>query len=370
MALRICMPLSQKDAGLIAANVDLFRALGGAPRHHLMLCPTRSVIPHAHQAAERLKAWAQSVEVIEWNDENYRTWPMAGNLMWQHCAEEIIKKFMRGDQTPWLYMEPDCTPLCEGWADKLEAEYALSGCKCMGTQMPSRVYTDKDKFTTARFIPGQSAENIPFMPSPAIFPADINTLTGGCWRMPRGDAWDKMLKFYWNRSLCITKLIQHQWRTINYREMDGKIICDDSTENIEQQYNEAGEVSNEAVFHHGCKDGSLARIIRGRCKALPSPPEPVVAIVQPKQTLPQAPAPAYGKVTYDQAGWSVVQGSLDRIAGQGQPTPVHAEPPKSEVPPLQFEPEEVSKFAELKQPPAPPKIKKKAGRPRKVPAIV
>jgi len=396
MPLRIVMPVSQKDINQLAANVDLFRALGGAPRHHVMLCPTRSVIPHAHQAAERMKAWAASVEVIEWNDENYHPQPLAGNLMWQHCAEEILKKLARGDQMPWFFMEADVTPLKEGWADSLERDYALSGCQCMGTRMPSRFITGKDAnnrptFTTAEYIEGQPV-NIPFMVGAAIYPADIHTLTQGTWRMPKGESWDKTLKFYWNRSLHVTGLIQHQWRTENFREVDGKIICDDSKANIEQQYKEAGELSATAVVHHGCKDGSLAKIIRSRCTELPSPPPPIEVIEQPRHQVPTQPAATAnrGAVKFDNAGWQVLQSSL-QMAGAQQPV---MEPQKSSVPPLVFEPQEAPKYQEPQADPSirqefrhaeseetspptqalpklePVVVKRKGGRPRKHPLPV
>lgn len=374
MPLRIVMPVSQRDVSQLAATVDLIRALGGVPRHHIMLLPTRSVISHAHQAAERLKAWAASVEVIEWNDENYHAQPLAGNLMWQHAVEENLKKFATGDRLPWFFMEGDVTPLAPGWADRMESEYSLSGCHCMGTTMPSRFYTGKDKdgkptFTTNEYIEGQP-QNIPFMVGAAIYPIDVHALTGGVWRAARGESWDKMLKFYWSRSLHVTRLIQHRWRTINYREENGQIICDDSPQNIEQAYKEAGTLSLDAVVHHGCKDGSLARIIRARCKDLPAPPALVQELPQPRQVIaPPSPIPTLanaGGVKFDPVGWNIVQNSL----AQQQQAPASVEPMRATVPALQFEPLEgppppESKAPEQAAPVKPVVAKRKAGRPKK-----
>lgn len=354
MPLRLVMPVSQRDVNQLAANVDLIRALGGVPRHHIMLLPTRSVIPHAYQAAERLKAWAASVEVIEWGEENYNTQPLAGNMMWQHAVEENLKKYALGERIPWFFMEADCTPLCEGWADKMESEYGLSGCFFMGTQMDSRFITGKDKdgkltFTTKRYIEGQP-ENIPFMIGSSIYPIDVHVATQGVWRMPRGEAWDKMLRYYWNRSLHVTRLIQGQFRTINFREVDGKIICDDSPENIEEQYKLSGEVSPDAVVHHGCKDGSLAKIIRSRCSELPNAPVIVAELPQPKvQTAPPRAIPTLsnvGDVKFDHGGWNIVQNSLQ--AAGIRPEPVL--PPPSPLTPLQFEPDEVAKYRDPRAP--------------------
>lgn len=337
MPLRLVMPLSQRDANQIAANIDLFRALGGAPRHQIMLCPTRSVIPHAHQAAERLKGWCAGVEVIEWNDENYNVQPVAGNNMFRHCVEQITIKWMQGDHTPFFFMEADVTPLKAGWADDLERDYALSGAKFMGTRMKSRVITGKDAsgkltFTTDEFIVGQP-QNIPFMVGVAIYSADVDHFTQGCCNMMMGESWDKACKFYWNRSLHVTKLIQHQWRTVNFREVEGKIICDDSQENKEQAYTEAGELSSEAVIHHGCKDGSLAKIIRSHCTELPEPPAPFVELQQPtRHAAPIQPVNSNPNgVTFDQTGWNVLQNSLMASGAQQPPTP------QASVPLLQFE---------------------------------
>ncbi len=362
MPLRLVWPISHADVNRLAANVDLFRALGGAPRHPMMLLPTRSVTSHAHQAAERLKPYAASVEVIEWDDDNVQNWPISGNRMWQHACREIMKKLRLGnDHTPWLYMEQDCTLLVPGAIDKLEQEYALIGKRCMGTEAPSRMPIGdpkEGKFTTAEFIPGQ-ARNITFMPSVCIFPADIHAMTDGVYGTQFGNAWDKDLKFYFNRSRHITKLIQHQWRTERFEEVDGEIIGKDSKENVEQQYTEGGPVSKEAVIHHGCRDGSLGKIIRARQGELPPAPEPIPEPpkARPKQA-PQANVPAPrdpGKVQFDNQGWTVLQNSL---IGPNAPKP----PPvleTREIPPLEFEPEEQPKFQEPKA------AKRKPGRPKK-----
>jgi len=376
MSLRIVWPISRGDINLLAAKVDLFRALGGAPRQHFMLCPTRSVVSHAHQAAEKMKAWCASVEVVEWNDENFNVFPIAGNEMWKHCVDEILKKAVKGDQMPWAYEEMDVTQLVPFAHDKLEADHALSGCQCTGTTAPNRLILESDpatgkptKSTTEEFIVGQP-RNIPFMVgSMAVYPVDIPTFTQDVWRGARFEAWDKFLRFYWNRSLHVTPLLQHNWRTINFREEDGKIIFDNSPENIKEGLDETARqpfITKEAVFHHGCKDGSLTKIIRSRCAELPEPPEPVQAPKQPErqQAPPQAvPQASRTAVTFDQTGWNILQGSLMAQ----QPPKVAPEPPREFVPPLQFEPEEKAEYAE----PAPkpePVGRRRAGRPRKATA--
>lgn len=379
MSLRIVWPVSRGDVNLLAAKVDLFRALGGAPRQHFLLLPTRSVTSHAHQAAEKMKAWCASVEVIEWKEENYHGFPVAGNEMWKHAVEEILRKAVRGDSMPFAYEEMDVTQLCAYAHDKLESDHALSGCLCTGTTTPNRIILEQDKdgkiirSTTERFIVNQP-ENIPFMVgSMAVYPVDIPSLTQGVWRNARFEAWDKFLRYYWNRSLHVTNLLQHHWRTQNFHEVEGKILFDNSPENKKENLDETKDedgnrrfLSPHAVFHHGCKDGSLTKIIRSRCMELPEPPIPIEQPKSPQRQagLPQsAPALPQGSgVTFDQTGWNILQNSLQ--ASQAKPeAPMVA--PIALPPPLQFEAEEVAHYAEPVG-----RIKNKGGRPRKHPVSV
>lgn len=375
MSLRVVWPVSRGDVNLLSPKVDLFRALGGAPRQHFVLLPTKSVTSHAYQAAEKMKAWCASVEVIEWNDENYKGFPEAGNEMWKHAVEEILKKAVKGDQMPFAYEEMDVTQCAPYAHDKLESDHALSGCLFTGTTTPNRIILEVDKdnkpvrSTTERFIENHP-ENVPFMVgSMAVYPVDIPTATQGVWRNARFEAWDKMLRYYWHRSLHVSGLLQHNWRTVNYREKDGQIIFDNGPQNIKEGLDETKlhpVLSPHAVFHHGCKDGSLTKIIRSRCSALPEPPEPIEQPKSPQRqpNLPQAtPALSQGSgVTFDQTGWNILQNSMQ--AAQGRPeAPMVA--PQAPPPPLQFEQEEAAHYAPTPEPVG--RVKNKGGRPRKQP---
>ncbi len=70
---------------------------------------------------------------------------------------------------------------------------------------------------------------------------------------------DILMAYETQKSLHDTKLIQHQLRTGNYH-MDGDyIVGEDQKKLLGVSY--TGRVSEDAVVHHGCKDGSLSKLL-------------------------------------------------------------------------------------------------------------
>jgi hypothetical protein len=59
--------------------------------------------------------------------------------------------------------------------------------------------------------------------------------------------------------LHATKFIHHHGRTHNYRREGDMIVCDDKDMPDGISYN--GPIPPEAVVVHGCKDGSLSRLL-------------------------------------------------------------------------------------------------------------
>lgn len=314
--MKIVIPVSQSDAHLLNGVVDVIKALGGVQRHEILLLPTRSFTNQAREAAERLKFSCRAISVATWDsDNNTGTWPYPGNVMWQHAVIQVSKQEQAGNSSPWYFFELDNTPLVPGWADMIEANYAVSGCKFMGAVVPTRVKIG-DNYTTDRFIPGQP-ENIPHMVGTGVYPINVNAATQGLWKFPKHEVpWDIYLRYVMSRSLHGTHLIDHHWSTINYREVNGEIVCDNDPKNPFGT-DHSGKIKKDAVVVHGCKDGSLAKIVLQKYKVSEDQPDPqpvqeTVASVEKKVdvVVPATPSPQNFKL--DKAAFAAFNNSQVR----------------------------------------------------------
>lgn len=292
--MRICVPVSKADLHLLPLWVELYIKLGGSPKQSVWFFPTLSCLSEATTAATQIASFAKTCEVIPWSDENINPWPLAGNNMFIHTVFEIQK---RGDTEPWYFMELDNTMMASGWPDKLEAEYILSGCKFMGAVVPTRKHP-----------PGKPQEvwidqADTHMVGTGIYPANINHWTDGQYKFARlPDAWDLVIRNYVRRSCHHTRLIDHHWSTINYREEEGKIVCDNDPNNPFGT-DHSGAVSAEAIVVHGSKDGSLQRLVLSRLGDAPIPKraegvtEKIPVAVMPPSN------PNKPKIHYDRGAW-------------------------------------------------------------------
>lgn len=295
--MKLVIPVSQTDVHLLDDTVRTFKALGGLPRHDVLFLPTHGCFDKAQIAADQLRYSVKSVKVAPWERDNVGIWPYPGNIMWQHACIEVSKQENAGDAQPWYYWELDNTPLSPGWLDKIESEYFMSGCKFMGAVVPTRQLIGNNQYTTERFIPGQ-AENIPHMVGTGVYPKDIGKETQGLWRFPKHDlSWDVYLRYQFNKSLHATKLIDHHWSTINYKEKNGVISCENDPKNPFGT-DHSGDVSKDAVVVHGCKDGSLMKIVLSKYEQLNIP---VQKQEEPEPEAAPAPAPNIAGVKYDRA---------------------------------------------------------------------
>lgn len=113
-----------------------------------------------------------------------------------------------------------------------------------------------------------------------------------------------------------TILIQHNWNTGNYREEGGKIICDDLSG--DPNLSHAKPYDGHAVVVHGCKDGSLAKLVLAdKLTAV----KPVVAKVEPAKveepkslTGQEGQPPTVGFLAFRIKG--VIEASKDRLTAK------------------------------------------------------
>lgn len=157
-------------------------------------------------------------------------WPDGPNYLF----EETIKSM----KEPFLWLEPDCVPLCPGWIDYLNEEYFTVKSPFMGTVNTNGSLTH--------------------LSGVAIYPADAKNWYKG--KLPSEKAFDMVNQEDILQNTNNTQLIQNFW---GQRDIPPTF----------REYHEKGEpenvmtlesISKSAVLFHRCKDGSLTKLLRSQ----------------------------------------------------------------------------------------------------------
>lgn len=252
----IVVPVSTSDAHLIPAFTAALRRCGGIKQHTCLVVATPSAAAEAQKVAECLEELSSGCKQITLEADPHGGWPLACNIHYHDTVDYLART--KNEQF-WYWMELDNTPLKQGWADALSDEYHRERKPYLGPLVPTWKI---DNPGTPNERKRQEADH---MLGTAIYPANHH-MRGIFWKhastgMPFDVAQQYEVGGQNNQNVHNTKLIQHQWGVVNFRRENGVIICDDRDRKYDISY--AGPLSDEAVVHHGCKDGSLSALLCG-----------------------------------------------------------------------------------------------------------
>lgn len=269
----IVIPASQSDQNLIPHFLAAIERCGNIKNHDVVVLSTPSAAIEAGKLAGEMGKYASSSKLVTMDIDPQGGWPTAPNLQFNYAVNWVAGNNPQGH---WYWMELDCTALKQGWADELEHEYINSRKVFMGTVVPTIKIRNPN---TPQAEPYQEGTH---MVGTGIYPA---IMPEWCifWRYPMsGEPFDVLVQYETMKSLHDTKLIQHQLRTVNYR-MDGDyIVGEDQAKLLGVSY--TGRVSKDAVVHHGCKDGSLSKLLASQKTKKPEEKGPdEVEIIQPNK---------------------------------------------------------------------------------------
>lgn len=300
----ILVPVSASDVGLLETWVSPFLAVGGAPKAQVLFIPTAMVQSRARQAAEAIKGLCAGVQVIPLERDPKGGWPRASNEhhFWAMVARGKLPDARR--TSPFIWMEVDAPPTRPTWYEELHTFYQM---ECGGHGFAGHIRPRiEDIAPRPRVLPGVTPPphtpqflerpDDPYMEGVCIYPGNYEQMVDGMFRGIDGKmGWDERLRHYFKRDWHSTDLIEHHWRTVNYRMEDGKMVCDDGPDN-QFGTKHGGIVSDRAAIVHGCKDGSLSRLIVEKHKsemisldAFSSKPAPVVFAGAPEAVSKEAP---------------------------------------------------------------------------------
>lgn len=251
----IVIPVGPADAPNLHLLTQAITRLGvvEAP---ILIVSVPSLQAEAESAAATLNA---TVAITD--DEFVGPWPVGPDRMFLWTIRHLAEI---GNDQSWLWLEPDACPIKEGWDVKLKNEY-LAAQKPYFGYVRQTAWRDKDGNLTP--IEGDNV-----MLGVAIYPPHmekdkeliplLNDLSLPDPVSHPPVPWDIYLRWAFFRSgVHATNVIYDRWRTCNYArgEFD-EIICEPVAT---EKFAVGGTVPDEAVLVHGCKDGSLHKLIIG-----------------------------------------------------------------------------------------------------------
>lgn len=255
----LVIPLSKSDEPRFATFLKAMRAFGPYFNTNALIVPTAEMADRVEvrQWMGELSKLFKTCTIKPLNNTPQGGWPYACN---QHFSWGIRYQEQQNTGNAWMWLELDCTPLEKGWLDTLESDHRL-GAKPytghVGKSHEGRKYPDG---TITQVLLEPHLEGV------AIYPPDHGTACPLAKAPSQTVPFDIYCRFYTTQRggqwLCHNsqKMI-HRWRTVNYREENGQIVCDDLAA-IDKGLSSAGVIDlTGKVLLHGCKDSSLTELI-------------------------------------------------------------------------------------------------------------
>lgn len=286
--MKIVIPIGPKDADNLNLLVQTIVLLGEV-KQPILIVTVPSMLEQATQAQESLLKVCPNVDLVDTEDEFADGWFMGPNRMYHWVATHL---HLEENKHGWLWLEPDCCPMRAGWADALEQEYRDAKKPYMGFVRPQK---HKDEKGVIYFKAGDN-----MMLGVAIYAPDMlgdqemlplfHNLGISARPAHPKYPWDIYLRWrFFKRGVHDTSLIHDKWRTLNYRREDGKLVCDPDPD-APMGTATGGVVPESAVLVHGCKDGTLQRLVieersKPVAKAAPAVVKPVTFIIGNKSDV-------------------------------------------------------------------------------------
>ena len=262
----LVIPVSEADVRLADDVMALMKAFGPYHHHDLLVVGTEENAAAINRVRETLAPLFRKSDLKVFQG-GVKGWPLGPNYYWRSTILHLYERVGDIGQA-WYWFELDNTPLKQGWLDALQTEYGMTHSTYMGPKH-------------ATYVQGPEGELIVqgyHMCGTAIYPRNFIEMSN-LWRVEGGIAFDVWIQWEVMPHLHETPLMQHNWKTRNYRRELGRIVSD----NFDMPHKDLHTnkpISPDAVVCHGCKDGSLAQLILdelkgGKTSKLKPDPDPL-----------------------------------------------------------------------------------------------
>lgn len=289
------IPVSTSDAHLIDPLCDVIGHLGGMKGRRVIIVSDPQAAVSAGHLHDRMTQMDAKSSIHTFPMNLNQGWPVACNHYFAMTVGYLTNKL--GITDPFFYFELDNTPVKEGWIERIGSEWGTAvatGKRFMGVM---REYM-------ANNPNGQMVSQGNILNGSCVYPPEFGRMSPLLRSLTKSTLpWDVYMRW----ELCgrpsnpnvheISKYIVFNWGTENYRREGNEIKCDVRKRppgilTSEKTY----PITQDTVLVHGCKDGSLARLIMSQSPEKAQEPS-FAQDAKPKQTprhniLPMPAAPA------------------------------------------------------------------------------
>lgn len=255
MNIKIVIPVSQSDQHLLDPFIQMLSANGPIGEHDVIFMPTANCAELVQGEYKKLANLCRSVQSITCPRNWEGGWPVACNNHW-HFAVSWLDNQLNKDVWMWLELDTAFTVPVKQAIQQLMEKYTIGygkGQIFMGTQKPVLINGKEDP---SDLIMNGVAIYPPMVSRfPTVTPLFNNMGRTGSMgiRIP----FDMYLRWQFRKLGVnnITPMIAHHWKSKEYTRKGDTITF--KKEGDEKVYT----LSPETVLAHGCKDGSLHRLI-------------------------------------------------------------------------------------------------------------
>ncbi len=274
----IVIPVGPSDAPNLSLLTQALVSLGSIETQ-VLLVSVPSTLEACHDAALDLQSVVPLTTVVSTENEFANGWHIGPDRMFLWTVQYLDRTH---NTEPWLWMEPDACPVKPKWDRLLADDYKAQGKPYYGYVRPTKWKTPDGKVSYKdgdNMLLGVAIYPPRMMQDGELVPL-LNDLGHADPRVHPTDPWDIYCRWvFFRRGVHSTHLIYDRWRTHNYAhgEFD-TLTCEPMEAGAE-----GGVIPEEAVLVHGCKDGSLHRLVIGEPKPEPVKcPNPVAAAIDEK----------------------------------------------------------------------------------------
>ena len=259
--MNLVIPTSRFDTKLLPDLAKVIKKFGPYKGHNLIVVPTETAVQEANDFCATIATLFDNA-VVEPVVLNIEGWPIAPNRQWREIALLMQRKYADG---PWFLMEPDVTPVADLWLQAIDTEYKKSGKPYMGCLVPTRHVRRLPDGRTERTTLGEH-----MVGGVAVYPPDAAARSVLIAALDRQMVWareplepyDVRMRMEIVPHAIHSNAICHRWGTVNYAKDGDTVTCSPSPNNPEGT-DHSGPVPAGTLVVHGCKDGSLAKLVLG-----------------------------------------------------------------------------------------------------------
>jgi len=261
------------DCELALESAKAIVAQGINMRHKATICCIEGT-PLLPQITEELRKVFPEVGRIVAQD-GFEGWPLGPNQMFADASSYCYRY-----EDPWYFWEPDCVPMVEGWVDKLEEEFKKQPNKIMGCLVEGGVAPSGK--TVYKLIVGSAIYPPKFLNYCGLAANlyNYNMAYRQAGTIP--EPWDVRCRWVFMNHGRNTDLIKAYWKSCNYQKRGEDIVFfaeSPEAQDIQNVTCPDRKVDHKAIVIHGCKDGSLHRMVYDK--------NPAPVYVEPKIEQPE-----------------------------------------------------------------------------------